>query len=268
MSAYRFADPAPVQFNLLGTARAANGFLQFYDQGMTTPKSTYSDQALTIANTNPVELDSAARPETDIWLDGPYTVVLLASDLTTIWTKDVSPQIPPGLAIPSLIGNTGFFLSNDGVNPIWVELLQLPDPTGSPGYMVVVNATGDGYILQAVPTIPEPDITVITSGFTAGGGDALKFVEQWGSGTAPASGGQQTTANIIFSTPYKSGTVPMVSITPTNSQSGGYVTWKIEGGATSTGFPVTFDVAEGNTGSPNFSAPQNFQWSARGVIDA
>lgn len=40
MTAYRFTDPSPVQFNLAGTASAVNGSLTFYDIGTTTPKST------------------------------------------------------------------------------------------------------------------------------------------------------------------------------------------------------------------------------------
>ena len=64
----------------------AGGLVYFYEAGTTTPKDTYSDQALSVPNTNPVELN--ARGEADIYLDGIYKIVLKTSDGTTIWTKD------------------------------------------------------------------------------------------------------------------------------------------------------------------------------------
>jgi len=269
MAAYRFRDPAPVLDTLLGLTPAPGGKAYFYILNTTTPKNTYQDYALTTPNPNPVILDSNGRFPDPVWLDGDYTYKLDAADDSSIVNPtDIRPEIAPGLAIPSPTGHSGEYITTDGTNILWSgPIFNLPDPTGSPGDMVVVNSDGDGYILQAQPEIPEPDITVATTSFVAGGGDALKFQELWGTGSAPASGGQQTSLAVTFTTPFKSGTVPMVSITPTNSQAGGFVTWKIEGGATSTGFTVTFDVTEGNTGSPNFSAPQGFQFGAKGVID-
>lgn len=49
--------------------------LFFFEPGTTTPKDTFSDSGLTIANTNPVVADSTGRMG-DIWLDGIYKVVL------------------------------------------------------------------------------------------------------------------------------------------------------------------------------------------------
>ena len=269
MAAYRFRDPAPVLDTLLGLTPAPGGKAYFYVLNTTTPKNTYQDYALTTPNDNPVILDSNGRFPAPVWLDGDYTYKLDAADDSSIVNPtDIRPEIAPGLAIPSPTGHSGEYITTDGTNILWSgPIFNLPDPTGSPGDMVVVNSDGDGYILQAQPEIPEPDIEIATNSSTIGGGDALKEQVLRGTGQAPASGGQQTSVAITFTPNFKSGTVPYVSITPTNSQAGGFVLFKIEGGATSTGFTVTFDIAEGNTGSPNFSSPQNFQYQATGVID-
>ena len=113
---YRFPDPNPVLISLLGTESAADGTLQFYSYQTTTPKPTYSDRDLTIPNANPVELDASGRAETEIWLDGEYTVVLRDADNTVIWTRDVVPEVSP--------------------------TTTLPDPTTLPGGTVKSNGTG------------------------------------------------------------------------------------------------------------------------------
>jgi hypothetical protein len=70
--------------------------LFFYETGTTTLKTTYSDEALTIANTNPIVLNSAGRPSVDIWGSDPslYRMILgtpdsIVGNITTI--TDVDP---------------------------------------------------------------------------------------------------------------------------------------------------------------------------------
>lgn len=63
-----------------------------FDEGTTTNKSTYSDEALSVANTNPVILNS--RGEATIFLDGKYKIRLQDRNQTScttgtsIWTQD------------------------------------------------------------------------------------------------------------------------------------------------------------------------------------
>lgn len=58
-----------------------------YEAGTTTPKDTYTDSSGSIANTNPIILDSSGRA--DIWLgDGGYKFVLKTSADVTIKTVD------------------------------------------------------------------------------------------------------------------------------------------------------------------------------------
>lgn len=73
----------------------SGGFLFFYVTGTSTPTDTYSNAALSIANSNPVTLDSAGRPLTEIFLDPAvtYKVVLEDSLANVIWTRD--PVVDP-----------------------------------------------------------------------------------------------------------------------------------------------------------------------------
>lgn len=64
----------------------AGGKLYTYLPGTTTPTSTYTTSAGTVANANPVVLD--ANGEADVWFTGTIKLILTDSDDVTIWTKD------------------------------------------------------------------------------------------------------------------------------------------------------------------------------------
>jgi hypothetical protein len=64
----------------------SGGKLYTYTPGTTTNKTTYSDKALTSANTNPVVLDS--NGEATVYGTGEYKFVLKDSDDVTLWTVD------------------------------------------------------------------------------------------------------------------------------------------------------------------------------------
>ena len=61
--------------------------LNFYKSGTTTRKTTYSDSAQTVANTNPVVADGDGRFGT-IYLSGIYKVVLTDKNSVQIWEVD------------------------------------------------------------------------------------------------------------------------------------------------------------------------------------
>lgn len=85
--------PIEQVFSNLGAIGA--GFkLWTYETGTTTPLTTYSDTALTVANTNPIIADSAGRfIQTFIDDAKLYKLVLLDADDNTIWTADpVDPK--------------------------------------------------------------------------------------------------------------------------------------------------------------------------------
>jgi hypothetical protein len=67
----------------------AGGSLTFYESGTSTPLDTYSDVALSTPNTNPIILNSAGWPETDIFLQNRlYRVILKDVNGNTIWVTD------------------------------------------------------------------------------------------------------------------------------------------------------------------------------------
>jgi hypothetical protein len=74
--------------------------LFFYAAGTSTKLDTYSDTGLSVANSNPVVLNSSGRPDVDIYLsDAAYKVVLAPSTdsdppTSPIWTAD-NYYIPP-----------------------------------------------------------------------------------------------------------------------------------------------------------------------------
>ena len=74
----------------------AGGLLYSYEAGTTTPAPTYTTAAGTIANANPIVLDAAGRPPSEIWLDATYSykLVLKTSTSVLLWTMDNLSGLP------------------------------------------------------------------------------------------------------------------------------------------------------------------------------
>jgi hypothetical protein len=267
--AYRLYDPNPVFISLLGTEAAPDGTLTFYDKGTTTPKAIYSDEALTIANPNPLDLDAAGRAENEVWLDGEYTVVLKDADDTTIWTRDVVPEVAPGLALPDPVGHDGEAVFASGTGYVLGPIRQLPDPTGSAGYSVKVNGDATGYILVAPEAEPDPLVNVGANSVRIVSGGDDDWLIQIGTLSCPASGSNTASLAVTFPTPFKSGSVPSVSITPApGTQPGGPAVAYLSAMPTASGFTAIFDVAEGNSVNQNITVAIAAQWRAEGPVVA
>lgn len=272
MPAYRYYDPAPVNFGLLGEEKAASGSLTFYDLGTTDLRDTWSDADLNTANTNPVPLDSSGRANVNIFLDGDYSVVLKDSTGQTVWTRDVIPGGDGNLSIPA--PTAGYFLTSpDGVNLAWAAVLQLPDPTGSTGQVPVTD--GAGYVLADLPTIDppvDPDIIVTETTFQAGNtDDDTKLLIQRGTGQAAASGSKTTTVNINFPEAYDGDPADVwVDITvtsPAATTGGAQVTHAVTSISLS-GFTVKFVSGEQDSSSQwMITIPVDFKWRAEGNIE-
>lgn len=262
---YRFLNPAPIFFNIPGTAPAAGGSLTFYEIGTTDLKDTWSDEDLTTPNSNPVLLDASGRANTNIWLDGDYTAVLRDGDGVVVWTRDVTSGFAAGTTIPALVAD--YFLSNDGTNLSWQPIFQLPDPTGSDGYMLTTD--GANFLWTPVPEIPEvpdPEIVVTNTSFRAGVSDDTnkKFMDS-GSSTAPASGTVTSSRAVTFPTPFTIAPKVLIQTTQTQ-QSGGPMVWELNGAPTTTGFTVIFTCAAGDVPNAKIIAPINFDWFAFGNL--
>lgn len=90
----------------------ATGYLLYtYAAGTSTPLATYSDQALTVPNANPIALDSAGRASIFAEDGVAYKLVLKTADGVEVWTRDnvsipeietpATPEaVPPGAVLP------------------------------------------------------------------------------------------------------------------------------------------------------------------------
>ncbi len=100
--ATRFKDKAYVFLDSNGHARAG-GLVNFYITGTTTRQNTYTDDALTTPNLNPIVLDGSGRSATDIFLlAADYKTVVTNSDATDSITDD---------PVHGSIVNSGFYIA-------------------------------------------------------------------------------------------------------------------------------------------------------------
>lgn len=258
----RFYDPNPVYTTNNGEP-VAGGSLQFYQQGTTTPKGTWSDQALTIPNSNPVLLDSSGRANVNIWLDGSYSVRLLDSLGAVIWTRDVNDGAATDSVFPTL--QTGKFLSNDGASVLWADIILLPDPTGSDGKMVV--ASGGGYVLQAQPTAPTSPVVLTDTSIKYVVGD-VAMMDQWGVMTIPASGSQISTGSFNFPVAYTS--VPFIQVSVDKGIGvvpGGFIGTISVAARSTTGATIAWDLGVDDA-RPEYklTSPVPIMWRAIGKV--
>lgn len=80
----------------------ASGKLHTYAEGTTTNKTTWSDSARSVANANPIVLDS--RGEADVYGKGAYKFVLKNAADVTIWTLD-------NISVETFTGRNAKYLS-------------------------------------------------------------------------------------------------------------------------------------------------------------
>lgn len=264
MSAYRPLGPFPQYLLADGTVNNG-GLIHFYQTDLTTPQNTWSDQAMTVLNANPVVLDSAGRPTTDIWGSAAYGVVItdaLGANPRTL--NNIQPDAGGGATIPALVN--GDFLTNNGSVMLWQPVAQLPDPTGHAGQILFTDGTLDYW--GAVPAAPNPAIVVTANSFQAGiSTNPSKFLVQVGTDTAPASGVYTTTRTITFPIPFT--TCLHASAQPvTASNPGGPMVSYPSAAASTVGVTFVFDVAEGSPTGSNIVNPVPFTWVAMGFVNA
>ena len=74
----RFVSPVQAEYDELGVP-LVGAKLWFYENGTTTPKNTYADYSLSVANTGAMSADAAGRFLDNIFLSGSYRVKLTAT---------------------------------------------------------------------------------------------------------------------------------------------------------------------------------------------
>lgn len=270
--AYRLSDPNPVWWASDGITPCANGTLEtFEDQACTTPYATFNSSALSTPNAESLTLNAAGRAAVEIWSGVDYWARLKDENGTVVWTREITSGIPAGLDLPDL--DPGEYLTGDGLGGYAAGVLMpLPDPTGSADYMVVVNADGDGYELQAQPeppVAPELDITVGVAEFIAGdGASTTKQVILAGSATGTNAGGRTQTVSVTFSTAFAA----TPKITVTLATPGGLASGQNQPSANITsksasGFTATWMMGETDDDRSqfDFNAAVTFDWIAFGT---
>lgn len=132
-----------IQFSSATGAPLANGTLTTYLAGTTTPTPTWQDQALTILNTNPVQLDS--RGECILWLDSTvvYKFVLKNAAGVTQWTQDNITNTGSGANISFIQAGTGAVATT-----VQAKLREIVTVTDFSGLQVAVDA---GFTLIKIP---------------------------------------------------------------------------------------------------------------------
>ena len=90
------------------------GSIYTYVAGTSTPKSTYTTSALSVANANPTVLDAAGR--TTMFGTGAYKIVVKDADGVTISTTDNVFLMTRTTSAPAAItdpGTNGDYFAND-----------------------------------------------------------------------------------------------------------------------------------------------------------
>src|SRR6266851_926625 len=98
----------------------SGGQLFFYASGTSTPQNTFSDSGLTVANPNPVILDSSGRAGNIFLGANAYKVVLQDSLNNQIWTADPVSNPP---SAPVFVGGTSTGSANN-------QVVAVTTPTG------------------------------------------------------------------------------------------------------------------------------------------
>lgn len=97
---------------------------------------------------------------------------------------------------------------------------------------------------------------------------ALDWMIQQGRDSVPASGAYSSGKTVTFPRPFAPGSTPCVTLTPVHpTTAGGPPVALLTALPTAAGFQVTIDIAEGDSQSPNISAPIQFLWQAQGLVD-
>lgn len=266
-NAFRILDQNPQFFTIDGEV-LAGGSLTFSESGTSTPADTYNGPDLSTPNANPVQLDSAGRATTDIWGDINYRVVVKDSLGAVQYTRD-NVEVPggSGTAIPTLV--SGQFLTNDGTNLEWADVLQVPDPSGQNNKILGTDGTNVTWVTRPADGAngapgTNADVTVTASSVKWSDGTGDLFYIQTGSSSAPASGIPSTSKSITFPVAFKATPVFVkVTVTSNSFATNGKLAIDAVTTKSATGFTVGFDT---NTTTDNIFADVPFDWIAFGTI--
>lgn len=215
MASFRLYSKTRTWFGSTGQL-LAGGYLRFYAANSTTPQNVYGEAALTTNNGSQVDLDASGRLVNDCWANtsASYFVEVYNSAGVKQGEED-NVEVPGGSGQAIPIPEPGYFVTGDGAQFLTAEIRQVPDPTG---HSNKVLATPDGIALSWIAKPADGAAGVSDTATTATSIRVGNRLIQWGSGTAPASATEITTAEITFPTPFSAApylVVPQVATGPT-----------------------------------------------------
>lgn len=131
----------------------AGGTVAFYIPGTTTQIATYQDQALSIANANPVILD--ANGEALIWGFGSYRQIVQDSSGNTLWDAVISAPAVPVFGIDSGAANA-MVVTINGIASLYtgMQLIVIPANANTVGTTLALNGLTPVSVTTGTAAIP------------------------------------------------------------------------------------------------------------------
>ncbi len=156
----------------------AGGKLYTYAAGTTTPATTYTSSSGSVANSNPIILDSAGRISEEVWLtsSASYKFTLATASNITLWAKDNISGFTTAADLVNYATLTD--LANLTVNSI-VELRTVPiaDLVQMTGYYTPGDGGGGSFCWNATSTAPDDGGLYILPTGHVGAGRWQRIVE-------------------------------------------------------------------------------------------
>lgn len=128
-----FAGPGSQFFDDNGDP-LSGGKIFTYAAGTTTPKTTYTDYTGGTAHANPIILDAAGRPPSEVWLNygDAYKFILKDSNDTLVGTFDNIDGIPPiNINLVRLYGSTSGYIDLVAPAVAGANTVTFPAQTGT-----------------------------------------------------------------------------------------------------------------------------------------
>lgn len=150
-----FANPGAQFFDDNGDP-LSGGKIFTYAAGTTTPKATYTDFTGNTAHANPIILDAAGRPPSEVWLTygDSYKFILKDSNDTLVGTFDNIDGIPPvNINLVRLYGSTSGYVELRAPAVAGANTVTFPAATGT--VALTANPTFTGTTAVATLTASE-----------------------------------------------------------------------------------------------------------------
>ena len=162
-----FAGVAAQFFDNAGNP-LSGGLLYSYNAGTTTPATTFTSQSGTVANSNPIVLDSSGRPASPVWVDGGklYKFVLRTSTGVLLGTWDNVPGIDDPTVFNNMITVTGVNSLSGTSNP------PLTGYATGATYSFVVQNANTGPVTISIDGLGSKNITY-AGGVALGAGQLI-----------------------------------------------------------------------------------------------